>query len=113
MSEPRGSRDPCLQAGFGRTGAAMLGAAVLVLAAGFGMDARAATGTLGTTMSAPSGSDYVLIQNTKKKKTKKVYRNRQAVPQQCRPWCPRDTNPCDPPDFKIADGRCDWRDEFW
>ncbi|HEY8564184.1 MAG TPA: hypothetical protein VIL65_01695 [Beijerinckiaceae bacterium] len=24
----------------------------------------------------------------------------------CRPWCPADQSPCDPPNFKIADGRC-------
>ena len=24
----------------------------------------------------------------------------------CRPWCTRDLTPCDPPNFKIADGRC-------
>lgn len=26
----------------------------------------------------------------------------------CRPWCAHDYNPCDPPSFKIADGRCDF-----
>jgi hypothetical protein len=24
----------------------------------------------------------------------------------CVPWCSWDQNPCDPPQFKIADGRC-------
>ncbi len=24
----------------------------------------------------------------------------------CVPWCPADLNPCDPPEFKAADGRC-------
>ncbi len=24
----------------------------------------------------------------------------------CVPWCPADSNPCDPPEFKSADGRC-------
>lgn len=24
----------------------------------------------------------------------------------CVPWCPQDTNPCDPPQYKQADGRC-------
>lgn len=24
----------------------------------------------------------------------------------CIPWCSWDSNPCDPPQFKIADGRC-------
>jgi hypothetical protein len=24
----------------------------------------------------------------------------------CRRWCLEDRNPCDPPHFKIADGRC-------
>jgi hypothetical protein len=24
----------------------------------------------------------------------------------CIPWCPADRNPCDPPEFKIADARC-------
>ena len=24
----------------------------------------------------------------------------------CRPSCPQDTTPCDPPEFKRADGRC-------
>ncbi|KAA2237287.1 hypothetical protein [Salinarimonas soli] len=24
----------------------------------------------------------------------------------CVPWCPSDLNPCDPPEFKAADGRC-------
>jgi hypothetical protein len=35
-----------------------------------------------------------------------------VAPQQprCAPWCPSDINPCDPVQFKIADGRCvdDW-----
>ncbi len=26
----------------------------------------------------------------------------------CVPWCPADLNPCDPPDYKRADGRCMW-----
>ena len=26
--------------------------------------------------------------------------------QTCVPWCRYDYNPCDPPGFKIADGRC-------
>jgi hypothetical protein len=30
------------------------------------------------------------------------------TPQQCRPLCPQDLNPCDPPSYKAADGRCDW-----
>ena len=25
---------------------------------------------------------------------------------QCYAWCPQDHNPCDPANFKIADGRC-------
>lgn len=24
----------------------------------------------------------------------------------CQPWCDRDFSPCDPANFKIADGRC-------
>jgi hypothetical protein len=24
----------------------------------------------------------------------------------CQRWCPYDSSPCDPPSFKIADGRC-------
>jgi hypothetical protein len=32
------------------------------------------------------------------------------TPQQCIPLCPQDTNPCDPPSYKAADGRCDWDD---
>lgn len=24
----------------------------------------------------------------------------------CTPWCPFDLSPCDPPQFKISDGRC-------
>ena len=24
----------------------------------------------------------------------------------CRRWCIEDRNPCDPPNFKVADGRC-------
>ena len=28
----------------------------------------------------------------------------------CVPWCPHDDNPCDPPAFKIADGRCSFND---
>ena len=28
----------------------------------------------------------------------------------CVPWCPYDDNPCDPPAFKIADGRCSFND---
>lgn len=34
---------------------------------------------------------------------------RRQLPQQrvCVPWCPADQNPCDPPEFKRADGRCD------
>lgn len=34
---------------------------------------------------------------------------RPAVPiarQACVRWCPSDLNPCDPPEFKISDGRC-------
>ncbi|CAH1662804.1 hypothetical protein [Chelatococcus asaccharovorans] len=112
MSEPQGSQGPRSQADFGRTGVMMLGAAVFLLAANFGMEGTAAASQPRAAISEPS-SEVVLIQTQKNKKKKKVYRNRQAVPQQCRPWCPRDTNPCDPPDFKIADGRCDWRDEFW
>jgi hypothetical protein len=26
--------------------------------------------------------------------------------QVCQRWCPADSLPCDPPSFKIADGRC-------
>ena len=26
----------------------------------------------------------------------------------CPRWCLQDRNPCDPPEFKIADGRCYW-----
>jgi hypothetical protein len=26
--------------------------------------------------------------------------------QMCQRWCPQDSTPCDPPNFKIADGRC-------
>jgi hypothetical protein len=26
----------------------------------------------------------------------------------CIPWCSGDLNPCDPPEYKIADGRCEW-----
>lgn len=113
MSEPHGGQGLRPQANFGRAGATMLGAAILLFAANFGMEGRAAASALRTSMSEPSDSEFVLIQNQKKTKKKRVYRNRQAVPQQCRPWCARDTNPCDPPAFKIADGRCDWRDEFW
>jgi hypothetical protein len=25
---------------------------------------------------------------------------------QCHPWCPEDHTPCDPLNFKVADGRC-------
>ena len=28
----------------------------------------------------------------------------------CVKWCFRDTGPCDPPDYKRADGRCDLND---
>jgi hypothetical protein len=32
-----------------------------------------------------------------------------AVPQRvCIPLCSMDTSPCDPPEFKHADGRCDY-----
>ena len=113
MSEPHGSQGLYLRTTFGRTGTIMFGAAALLLAAGCAMEGRAAAGPSGAAISEPSGSEFMLIQNTKTKKKKRVYRNRQALPQQCLQWCPRDTNPCDPPDFKIADGRCDWRDEFW
>jgi hypothetical protein len=34
-----------------------------------------------------------------------VAQRRQNV---CVPWCSGDSNPCDPPEFKIADGRCAW-----
>jgi hypothetical protein len=27
-------------------------------------------------------------------------------PRVCQKWCPADMVPCDPPNFKIADGRC-------
>lgn len=30
----------------------------------------------------------------------------------CVPWCAHDQNPCDPPEFKRADGRCFGFDEF-
>jgi hypothetical protein len=31
----------------------------------------------------------------------------QSRPQNaCVPWCSGDNNPCDPPEFKAADGRC-------
>lgn len=33
-----------------------------------------------------------------------AYNPRQA--NRCMPWCDRDTSPCDPANFKIADGRC-------
>jgi len=26
----------------------------------------------------------------------------------CPRWCLQDRNPCDPPEYKIADGRCYW-----
>jgi len=29
----------------------------------------------------------------------------------CARWCLQDRNPCDPPDFKIADGRCRFLDD--
>lgn len=32
------------------------------------------------------------------------YQHRRAA--QCQKWCPSDLVPCDPPHFKIADGRC-------
>jgi hypothetical protein len=35
---------------------------------------------------------------------------RNARGQVCVPWCPADRNPCDPPEYKQADGRCDYRD---
>ncbi|MBS7697398.1 MULTISPECIES: hypothetical protein [unclassified Chelatococcus] len=90
----------------------MILAAVVLIGAGLGVGKHAAASPSWPALAEGSGGEAMLVQAQKKKK-KKVYRNRQAVPQQCRPWCPRDTNPCDPPDFKIADGRCDWRDEFW
>ncbi len=31
---------------------------------------------------------------------------RPQVERVCIPWCSSDTNPCDPPEFKAADGRC-------
>ena len=42
----------------------------------------------------------------------RVYRDGSIVagPQLCVPWCPSDLNPCDPPEFKVADGRCSWDD---
>ncbi len=29
----------------------------------------------------------------------------------CRAWCVTDVTPCDPPEYKIADGRC--QDPMW
>jgi hypothetical protein len=29
-----------------------------------------------------------------------------GAPQYCQRWCARDFSPCDPANFKIADGRC-------
>ncbi len=31
----------------------------------------------------------------------------------CQRWCEWDDVPCDPPSFKIADGRCRSRNGFW
>ncbi|WP_298956468.1 hypothetical protein [uncultured Methylobacterium sp.] len=31
----------------------------------------------------------------------------------CQRWCEWDDVPCDPPSFKIADGRCRSRNSFW
>jgi hypothetical protein len=112
MSELREGHGRWPRTIFGRSGVTMLGAAALLLGAGLTMGGHAAAGPAWPGLSDGSSGEVALIK-TEQKKKKKVYRNRQAVPQQCRPWCPRDTNPCDPPDFKIADGRCDWRDEFW
>ena len=40
------------------------------------------------------------------------YGNVPNVPneQGCVKWCFRDSNPCDPPEYKRADGRCEWFD---
>jgi hypothetical protein len=29
----------------------------------------------------------------------------------CPRWCLQDRNPCDPPEYKIADGRCLWENQ--
>jgi hypothetical protein len=34
------------------------------------------------------------------------YARARRDPGQCYAWCPQDHNPCDPANFKIADGRC-------
>ncbi len=40
----------------------------------------------------------------------KPQRRAQRPVRVCRKWCSADLNPCDPPSFKIADGRCSWDD---
>ena len=35
-----------------------------------------------------------------------VYASPRHYAAQCYAWCPEDRNPCDPANFKIADGRC-------
>jgi hypothetical protein len=36
--------------------------------------------------------------------------NEGPQPNGCVKWCPFDQNPCDPPQFKVADGRCSQND---
>jgi hypothetical protein len=41
------------------------------------------------------------------RETTRLSRPPAAAPQNaCVKWCPGDNSPCDPPYFKIADGRC-------
>ena len=41
-----------------------------------------------------------------KKKNVRVYETARASAGVCRPMCAFDMTPCDPPEFKRADGRC-------
>ncbi len=41
-----------------------------------------------------------------KKKTVRAVESARMAPGMCRPMCTFDVAPCDPPEFKRADGRC-------
>ncbi|MFV0281757.1 MAG: hypothetical protein ACK5JM_13485 [Rhodoblastus sp.] len=42
----------------------------------------------------------------KYRKYKRTYQQTERQNDRCRPWCTFDMTPCDPPQYKVADGRC-------
>lgn len=60
----------------------------------------------GQTLRTMSGDIIAVARRDRAKPVKK----RSRAVRICRKWCAADLNPCDPPSFKIADGRCSWDD---